>query len=55
MKKGREKARRKTRYETQPIANAEAIPAPTIFWHPSVSLEKLISDFSEHLDSIIVS
>jgi len=38
-----------------PVFDVEVIPAPTIIWHPSVSLEKLISDFAEYQDSIIVS
>jgi hypothetical protein len=38
-----------------PVFDVQVIPAPTIIWHPSVSLEKLLSDFSEYQDSIIVS
>jgi hypothetical protein len=49
--KNREKIRRKA----PPVQELEVIPAPTIFWHPSISLEKLISDFAEYQDSIIVS
>ncbi len=37
------------------MQDLEVIPAPTIVWHPSTSLEKLIADFAEHQDSIIVS
>lgn len=48
----REKMRRR---RVQPVEELEVIPAPTIFWHPSISLEKLISDFAEYQDSIIVS
>lgn len=39
----------------KPVPRLEAIPAPTIYWHPSISLEKLISDLAEYRDSIIVS
>jgi hypothetical protein len=42
------------RREEQPGLEVQAIPAPTILWHPSVSLEKLVSDFAEYRDSIIV-
>jgi hypothetical protein len=45
----RRKSKRGRKFELQ------VIPAPTIMWHPSVSLEKLLSDFAEHQDSIIVS
>jgi hypothetical protein len=45
----RRKSKRGGKFELQ------VIPAPTIVWHPSVSLEKLISDFAEYQDSIIVS
>jgi hypothetical protein len=38
-----------------PVFEVQVIPAPTIIWHPSVSLEKLISDFTEYQDSLIVS
>jgi len=38
-----------------PVFEVQVIPAPTIIWHPSVSLEKLISDFAEYQDSLIVS
>jgi len=38
-----------------PVFEVQVIPAPTIIWHPSVSLEKLISDFVEYQDSLIVS
>jgi len=60
IKRGQEKTRRmikheKLKHETQPTIAVEMIPAPTIFWHPAVSLEKLISGFSEYQDSIIVS
>jgi hypothetical protein len=37
------------------VFEVRVIPAPTIIWHPSVSLEKLISDFAEYQDSLIVS
>jgi len=37
------------------VFEVQVIPAPTIIWHPSVSLEKLISDFVEYQDSLIVS
>lgn len=49
--KGRDKGRGKE----QPSLEVQAIPAPTILWHPSISLEKLVADFAEHRDSIIVS
>ena len=49
------KSKQKFRHEEPCVREAQVIPAPTIFWHPSVSLEKLISDFIEHQDSIIVS
>ena len=55
QRKRREKSREKSRPEEQPSLEVQAIPAPTILWHPSVSLEKLVSDFAEHQDSIIVS
>jgi hypothetical protein len=55
MKKLQPKTRRQARNDTQATAPTEAIPAPTIVWHPSISLEKLISDFSQHRDAIIVS
>lgn len=54
MKKGRTKTRRQAHGEAKTIAELQVIPAPTIVWHPSVSLEKLISDFSEYRDAIIV-
>jgi hypothetical protein len=53
--KRRRKSREKRRREEEPSLEVQAIPAPTILWHPSVSLEKLVSDFAEHQDSIIVS
>jgi hypothetical protein len=43
------------RHQKQPILDVLVIPAPTILWHPSISLEKLISDFAEYQESIIVS
>jgi hypothetical protein len=49
------KSRDKGRREEQPSLEVQAIPAPTILWHPSISLEKLVADFAEHRDSIIVS
>jgi len=49
--KGRDKGHGKE----QPGLEVQAIPAPTILWHPSISLEKLVADFAEHRDSIIVS
>jgi len=55
MKKIQPKTRRQTRGDKQAAAPAPVIPAPTIVWHPSVSLEKLISDFSQYRDAIIVS
>jgi len=55
MKKIQPKTRRQARKDAPPPAPAQVIPAPTIVWHPSVSLEKLISDFSEYRDAIIVS
>jgi hypothetical protein len=55
MKKSQPKTRRQTPNEEQTIAQIQVIPAPTIVWHPSVPLEKLISDFSEYRDAIIVS
>jgi hypothetical protein len=48
--KRRGKLRRKSA-----VFEVQVIPAPTIIWHPSVSLEKLISDFAEYQDSLIVS
>jgi hypothetical protein len=39
----------------KPAPKLEVIPAPTIYWHPSISLEKLISDLAEYRDSLIVS
>lgn len=48
------KNRGKIRREGQPQLEIQAIPAPTILWHPSISLKKLISDFAEHRESIIV-
>jgi len=55
MKKNQPKVRRRAPTEEQTITQTQVIPAPTIVWHPSVSLEKLISDFSEYRDAIIVS
>ena len=49
------KSREKIRHQEQHIGELEVIPAPVIFWHPSISLKKLISDFAEYQDSIIVS
>jgi hypothetical protein len=52
--KGKAQAKRRGKIRRQnPVF--EVIPAPTIIWHPSVSLEKLISDFAEYQDSLIVS
>jgi len=53
--KGKLKNREKRRHNQQSILEVQVIPAPTIFWHPSISLEKLISDFAEYQHSIIVS
>ena len=53
--KGQMNSRQKIRHQEQPGLQVQAIPAPTIFWHPSIPLEKLISDFAEYQDSIIVS
>jgi hypothetical protein len=53
-RKTQAKNRRKIR-RPGPIFEAQVIPAPTIIWHPSTSLEKLISDFAAYQDSIIVS
>jgi hypothetical protein len=55
--KARTQAKRqeKLRHRAESIPQVEVIPAPTVFWHPSISLEKLISDFAEYQDSIIVS
>lgn len=52
---GAGRRREKMRRRVQPVEELEVIPAPTIFWHPSISLGKLISDFAEYQDSIIVS
>jgi hypothetical protein len=52
--KGRERRRRKEQASLE-VQAIQAIPAPTILWHPSISLEKLVSDFAEYRDSIIVS
>jgi hypothetical protein len=52
--KAQPKSRAKIRRQN-PVFDVQVIPAPTIIWHPSVSLEKLLSDFSEYQDSIIVS
>ena len=49
-------AKRREKIQRQnPVFEVQVIPAPTIIWHPSVSLEKLISDFVEYQDSLIVS
>jgi hypothetical protein len=48
------KNRDRTRRKERPSLVVQVIPAPTIFWHPSVSLEKLVRDFTEYRDSIIV-
>jgi hypothetical protein len=53
--KGRSKIRRQARRKRRLAPDLEAILAPTIVWHPSISLEKLISDIAEYRDSIIVS
>jgi hypothetical protein len=45
----------KLRHRTEPLPEVQVIPAPTIFWHPSISLEKLIADLAEYQDSVIVS
>jgi hypothetical protein len=52
--KAQAKRRGKIRRQN-PVFEVQVIPAPTIIWHPSVSLEKLISDFAEYQDSLIVS
>jgi len=52
--KAQTKRRGKIRRQN-PVFEVQVIPAPTIIWHPSVSLEKLISDFAEYQDSLIVS
>jgi hypothetical protein len=52
--KAQPKSRGKVRRQ-KPVFEVQVIPAPTIIWHPSVSLEKLISDFAEYQDSLIVS
>jgi len=49
------KSREKVQLQEQRVLELQAIPAPTVFWHPSISLERLISDFAEHRDSIIVT
>jgi hypothetical protein len=49
------KTKQKVQNEEQRVLEVQVIQAPTIFWHPSVSLGKLISDSIEHQDSIIVS
>ena len=49
------KNREKVQRQEQRLLEVLAIPAPTLFWHPSISLERLISDFAEHQDSIIVT
>jgi hypothetical protein len=48
------KIRETKRPKEQPSLEVQAIPAPTVLWHPSVSLQKLVSDFAEYRDSIIV-
>jgi hypothetical protein len=53
--KGQAKSRERIRHKKQSILEVQVIPAPTIFWHPLISLEKLLSDFAEYQDSIIVS
>jgi hypothetical protein len=55
MRKNQPKVRRQAPKDAQTMTQIQVIPAPTIVWHPSVSLEKLISDFSEYRDAIIVS
>jgi hypothetical protein len=59
MKKSQPKVRRQAanaaQATMQAVIESQVIPAPTIVWNPSVSLEKLISDFSEHRDALIVS
>jgi hypothetical protein len=52
--KAQAKRRGKIRRQN-PVFEVQVIPAPTIIWHPSVSLEKLISDFAEYQGSLIVS
>jgi hypothetical protein len=52
--KAQAKRRGKLRRQSS-VCEVQVIPAPTIIWHPSISLEKLISDFAEYQDSIIVS
>jgi hypothetical protein len=53
--KRQSKSRERRRRKEQASLEVQAIPAPTILWHPSISLEKLVSDFAEYRDSIIVS
>jgi len=40
------KSREKVQRQEQRLLEALAIPAPTVFWHPSISLQRLISDFA---------
>ena len=53
--KSQAKSVEKVRHQKQHVRELEVIPAPVIFWHPSISLEKLLSDFAEYQDSIVVS
>ena len=53
--KRQRKSLERRRRKEQASLEVQAIPAPTILWHPSISLEKLVSDFAEYRDSIIVS
>lgn len=55
MKTKRQPKDRARRPLKQPTLEVQVIPAPTILWHPSISLEKLVSDFAQYQDSIIVS
>jgi hypothetical protein len=58
MTKKEETIRPGNRREARRIVDVDAvpaIPAPTVVWHPSVPLEKLISDFAEYQHAIIVS
>jgi hypothetical protein len=54
--KAKVQAKRRGKIRRQNLVfEVQVISAATIIWHPSVSLEKLISDFAEYQDSLIVS
>jgi len=58
MAKRDQTVRRGSSRESRRIVDVDsipAIPAPTVVWHPSVPLEKLICDFAEYQHAIIVS